>query len=59
MAQLFSTTALEPQQADSAGQAMVGDAGGGAGTTTAKNDKTASSEAIASGIANIERGLRN
>jgi hypothetical protein len=39
-------------------QAMMGNAGGSAGTTTAKNEKTASSEAIASEIADIERGIR-
>lgn len=40
------------------GQAMMGNSGSSAGTTTAKNDKTASSEAIASEIADIERGIR-
>jgi hypothetical protein len=40
------------------GQALMGNAGSGTGTTTAKNDKTASSEAIASEIADIERGIR-
>lgn len=40
------------------GQALMGSAGSSAGTTTAKNDKTASSEAIASEIADIERGIR-
>lgn len=40
-----------------AGQAMMGTAGG-SGTTTAKNDKTASGDAIASEIADIERGIR-
>jgi len=40
------------------GQAMIGNSGNSAGTTTAKNDKSANSEAIATEIADIERGIR-